>query len=381
MEFFKHIQELVVVNILLGSELKFICSSVKKVGDKIRVIDEVLVSGKIHGVIEVSRKKSVILLFNGDKVLYTGNGDLFRSTLNSFYTSKYSSSDDREFLALARKEEVDKIVKNFLDNGLFIIDIQIGSFSIGLFYKKSFFDKEFKTSYLSLVFDDEDCVKVEKISDSLVRTDLDEKKEINIALSSVYNHYYPSDKLISNYENSIIFENKTESVHKSELLFYGKIALIVIFIIIFLSFVVTKFFASQNEKIESRLNYLIQEENLLNKLNKEKTKKEEILRISGFLNSDGVSYWTNEIVKDIPRSVVLSELEVFTIKQKIKKNKKIDINGNLIVVKGSSFDENGFNDWIKVLTQKEKIFKIDIINYTQRKDQEVKFELNIQLNR
>ncbi|SEC56684.1 hypothetical protein SAMN04489761_3345 [Tenacibaculum sp. MAR_2009_124] len=382
MDFFKQNHELLVVNALLCSnEPIYICTQVKKIGDKIKADGESVVYKRVEELKKFAGDKGVVLLLNGEKVLYTSKGELFKSTINLFYTTKYITKANKGFLALARKEEVEGVVESFLGNNIFLIDLYIGSFSVGLFYKKYFVNKEFKTSYFSLFFDNEDCIEVEKNTNSLLEIEIDNEKEAMIALSLLYDHYYPSDRLISSYENSVITENKSENVHKSEFRFYGKIALMIVFAIMSLSFGITVFFSIQNEEIESKLNYLIQEESLLNKLSKERSKKEEILRISGVLNSDGISYWTNTIVKNIPESILLSELEVFPLEQKIKENKKVDIDGTLIIVRGISFDENRFNNWVKMLTLKEEIFKINIINYSQKKEQEVRFELKVELNR
>ena len=379
MDFFKLNQELFVVNVLLNTKVKFVCTLVSKIGDKIKVVKETVVLDSIDALKKVIVDQPVIVLFNGEKVLYTDKAELFSSTINLFYTTKYIASNQQEFLALARQEEVDAIVAKFLDKGIHLIDLYVGGFSVAHFYKKNFTTDEFRTNYCTLWFDDQDCIKVEKHSDAFHENDV--ANENTLALSCVFDHYYFSDKLITNYVNPVFNDNKTESVHKSEFQFYGKIALLMIFFIMFLSFGMTKFFSAQNKTMESKLNYVIQEEVLLNELKKDKSKREEILRISGFLNSEGISYWTNTMMKNIPESMVLSEFEVFPLKEKLKKNKKAIINGNLISVKGSSFDENSFNNWVKLLTTTNEIFKIDIAKYAQKKDGEANFELKVQLRR
>ncbi|WP_435261213.1 hypothetical protein [Tenacibaculum sp. nBUS_03] len=380
MEFFKQTQELVVVNVLLYSNFtKYVCVQLKKAGHRIKIVEDVVIYENIEKVKKFTNSKEVLLLFNGEKILYTVNVDLFKSTIHQFYTTKYLSNEDREFLALARKEEIDKIIVSFLNLDISIIDVYFGGFSVSLFYKQNFNDSEFKTSYFSLLFGEKDCLEVQKITSSFVEEEIEESKEGTIALSLVYDYFYPSEKLFSNYENQVITANKIESGHKFQFQFYGKIALSIVFLLMLLSFGITKFFENQNQKLESKLNYLIKEEALLNKLHKEKNKKEEILRTSGFLNTYGITYWVNTIIQDIPESILLSELEVFPMKQVLKENKKIVLEGNQIMVKGISFNENKFKIWAKKLTDRNEIFKIEIVNYSQKKSQEVKFELKIQL--
>ena len=164
MDFYKLKQELFVVNTLLLSEKTiYVSTKVKKIGDKVKVEGASIVSKSIKELKQCIENKPIILLLNGDKILYSNDASLFKSAASSFYTTKYEVKGKTDFMALARKNEVDDIVKEFLNNNFFLIEVSIGNFSVGLLYKNFFNEKEFFTGYLSLIFDDEDFIGLKKI--------------------------------------------------------------------------------------------------------------------------------------------------------------------------------------------------------------------------
>ena len=112
-------------------------------------------------------------------------------------------------------------------------------------------------------------------------------------------------------------------------------------------------------------------------LEKQKKDKEKSIKDSGFLSDKFLSFYSYEIIKSIPNSVSLNELNSAPLQKVVKSNEKVEITPGTIVVKGITIDENEFNDWLRRIKSFEWVAKFEIESIKKDKKNNTLFSLKI----
>lgn len=316
----------------------------------------------------------VILFFSGDKVIYQNNNDLISASETSFYTSEYTNYKNRSFFAITRKEYVDTIVNNFLEAEICLVDLCIGGFEINNLYNVGFSEKKVVFDNTTFKYDSNGFIEVTKDNDSF-----ENKDNGLLPIGNVLNYYYPSEDINKNYNNFVFQNNRKDIKHKTQtlkIIIYGLVSLV---IVLFISKIFEYTFKYKNAAIEQEMNFNVENINRLKFLKGEEIKKEGLLKLSGSLNPNSVVYYTNEITKIVPSTIILSGLNVFPVKNKQNKTQKKNIETNLIIVKGAFTNISDFNVWVNTIQTNIKNCNLDIVKYKQNKLLETEFELKISL--
>ena len=99
------------------------------------------------------------------------------------------------------------------------------------------------------------------------------------------------------------------------------------------------------------------------KLNESVSKKQKMVDDLLKSNDSKTSFYSNQIMKSLPFSILLSEFNYQPLLKRIKTEKEIELENNIITVSGTSSDSEVFSSWINKLEQKNWITKVDIIDY------------------
>lgn len=349
---------------------------VEKKGEELEVVEkDNAIYFSIGELYEKLNKLPVVLLFTGTELLYTSENSLLNFSKEEFYTSSYESSNDLIFEALIRATIVDDYVESLLNNNINIIDVVVGVFSYCLLYGQAYETKEVFIDNLLIQFDDEDCKNIKR--------KLDKEKETvaikeGIGLAVVYEHFFSSGQIKTTYNNDVVIFNKAELKEKKQFELIGKIGIITLFMILTIAYVLGTVFISKNEKNSVVLTQAKLKQRQYENMLAEETKRKEILNFSGFYKDKYLVDYINEIVKRMPQTILLNEINVFPKDSQMNKKKKIQINENLLVISGELTKDEEFNKWVFRLKKQLKAYKIDIVEYTKVKDK-TKFKLNILL--
>ncbi len=75
------------------------------------------------------------------------------------------------------------------------------------------------------------------------------------------------------------------------------------------------------------------------------------------------SFYVNAIVSLMPESIRLNGIDYQPLLKRLKENEPVQVDGNRILVSGSSLDSNGFSKFIRALEALEWTDKVDIVDY------------------
>jgi hypothetical protein len=313
------------------------------------------------------KKQPVILLFSGDKILYSDNNELFKSSEKDFYSTCYNTIENKKFLALIRKGQVDSIVNDFIVNDFFILNISVGVLAFNLLYKDNLTKNEEIIDGVSLGFEKGVFFQAKSLIDEFVGlNELTSNSEVLI-LSLVFNFFYPSNDIVNNYENEFIEKNREELKHKTSLGFIVKMGGLFLLVIIVLGYFLGIFFTNKNTEIKNQLNLGINKERMLEELLKIEHRKKGMLQLSGFYKTNISSFYINEIIRVLPNEIRLSRLNVFPINKNTEENKKIIIKEKLIIIEGRFTSVVDFNIWITKLRSVLDVVTLDITKYKKPK--------------
>lgn len=376
MKILKRKEEIAVIRVHYNKEeIVYSFAVVVKKDEEIELVDNS--SERFYVISELKEKIKdlpVIIVCTGENLLYVNDKSFLKFSKDDFYYSFYNSESEKEFYTLARKEYIDKLVKEFTEEGFWLVDLYIGVFSCNLLFKEAFEDRKVVVGNIELLFDNDDCIEVNKLG-----TVGDKHDEEILSLSTVYNHFYPSEKLSTTYINEQLQKNKQDVKDKRDLELIGKIGFPAVFIVIAIAYLLGMVYVSKNEKLNTELLTTKYKQEQLNNLLEEETKRSEILNFTGFFKKKYLTFYINGIVKELPSTILLSDVNVFPkTNVSTSKNKKIKIDTKLISISGMFANDKDFNKWVIGLKQTLKVYTIDIVEFKKKK-KTTKFKLNILL--
>ena len=118
---------------------------------------------------------------------------------------------------------------------------------------------------------------------------------------------------------------------------------------------------------------------LLDRLDQEKSRKEQLIANAGVTSPKFLSYYLDEIGTTVPKTVDLQELYVFPLDGKLKNKQKVTIHSDRIVIHGTSPDNVTLDDWIEYMDRFEWIQSIELLHYGKVSDKQAEFEIEITL--
>lgn len=315
-----------------------------------------------------------ILIFSGDNVLYTDNELLYKTSKDDFYATGFEVSKNISFLALIRKELVDNEVTVFQEQGLLLLDLYIGVFTFNLLFKGVESEIEFEN--ITLKFEESQFFDlIQKGSESLK---VSAKNQETLVLSSILNCFYPSDNIINTYDNELFNFNKGELKHKKDFNLFVKVGILSLFVVVAFFYLLGEYYATKNIELQAQENVGVNKQKEKVRLEKEENRKLEMLKLSGFYKKKALMFYVNEIVRDLPVSVILKDVEIFPFQKKISEEKKIEISDKTILIRGDFTDVNSFNKWAYDLRKVLDIETLSVDKY-EKKGIATNFELSIML--
>ena len=115
---------------------------------------------------------------------------------------------------------------------------------------------------------------------------------------------------------------------------------------------------------------------LSTKVKKSQKLVEDVLKT----NASRSSFYADALIKDIPESIVLTQLNYQPLLKKIKADKPIDNDANIIIVSGTSSERILVPEWISTLETMNWIQYIEILSFddTQKSTSSFSFKIHIQ---
>lgn len=142
------------------------------------------------------------------------------------------------------------------------------------------------------------------------------------------------------------------------------------------------FLNNLNQKVaDLELNLALNNENisLLDRLEQEKTRKEQLILTSGINSKSFTSFYIDRIGKSVPSSIKLKEMYVFPLKEKLKQKRKVDISQDIIEIIGYTPNSYTMDDWMEKMNRFDWVNKVELVAYNKNSEQQAEFKLIVSL--
>lgn len=328
--------------------------------------------------------KNIPLIFNfiGTGIVYSKeeNDFILNNNPDNYYVSKYNGENDLQFTAFSRKDKVDTFINDFIANKYYVLDVYIGIMPINLVYLK-LFKTDISIDDVELIYDEKDCtdfIKLKEPYQSTVVIENEEKISLELLLFAIgLNYFFPSLKLNNQFENNQIEQHKSDFKYKKQFDAITKIGFAIFLFILILNFAFKAYATHRIDKITHLVSKTTAYQNEFKYLENEKNRKSTLLKMTGFLNPNFLSFYLNEIGVSLPQEITLKNIGVLPIENQITKDKRIKIADRKISISGSTLTNKAFNKWLENLREKKWIHKIDIQNFNQKQSNTANFKLEI----
>ncbi|MFL0114041.1 hypothetical protein V2594_14545, partial [Tenacibaculum maritimum] len=295
------------------------------------------------------------------------------SSDENFYRTYYKNEEDKEFVALVRKEQVDFMLDVLLEENFLIVDVYIGVLVLSLLSEKYIQKNKVIMDGVELSFNEENCLQ-----NIFVNEEKEKVNEEGLVLSSVLNTFYPSGNIVNICKNNLLEVNREELENKIKFTFLSKVGFFSLLLIATIVYSIGQYFVVKNKQIETQMHSDVNKRKKLISLKKEERRKEEMLKLSGFYQSNLLSFYIDALVKILPQGITLSKIDIFPLEKKTQKNKKIQMKDGVILIKGFFLEVSEFNSWIFKMKKEINIEKVSILEYEKEKEG-TSFELQILL--
>lgn len=361
--------------------------TIKKKGNKIDIVNTASFDTFEELSKNIDIKLPIVLVIDGKGVLnkeidFNNEADV-NWQKNIDFTSIYHTSlkgARSNFISFCRKNIVDDTIMKFQKNGFQVVDIYIGSFLSALLFT-SIKKETIISNDLFLEFDNEKLIGFTKQTESIKKEQYTIGEETIsspfLPLYAVLIHFFIQPKEVSKTKNETL--NVEEIIYKKAFNVFGATMLIGFLTTLLASYLLIQHYGSKNAELNLQNVYSNQSYQLILDLEKQKEKKQSILKESGFLSSKFISYYGYEIIKGIPQDISLTELNVTPLNKESKANQKINFEAKTIIVKGETFKESSFNRWMEDLKKMNWLQHFEIISLKKDKKNKSQFEVKIMI--
>ncbi|WP_019037741.1 PilN domain-containing protein [Psychroflexus tropicus] len=301
--------------------------------------------------------------------------------LNSFYYDIHEESHS-SFVSICRKNKIEDIVNEFKSQQIAVASLSFGN-QIAIILKTIGVKYLVKSSNAKIDLSKVQTYIEKEVIDEPVTYNfegIELSNENLLSFSAALNLYFKNYSSLTNY-NDLMSEQESFFKHLNFNYYFPRISLGFIFIVLVINSLV---FFNYSEKVSPLEVYAMTGSNQLNQLDEliVEVKKLEVItdKISN-QEGDETIFYVNEIVKNMPDQLILSELTYQPISRSIKKGEDLSLAENLIKLKGKATTNNSLSDWLLTLESYDWIVDIVITDYknqSSRGEFEIDLKLDIQ---
>jgi Tfp pilus assembly protein PilN len=298
-------------------------------------------------------------------------------TISDFYYEMYSNESD-SFVAIARKNIVDDIIKTYQKGNISVIDFSLGNLAVKNL--QPFIDNEkLFSSNAKIHFEQNEIngIKKQEVSnEQYLINDLKVSNKEVLPLAGIISYY------TKNATSSIQKELKDQYIQKRFFDVGLKAGLGFLLIVLLLNFLFFSHYRNEintlNAELQLSESYKIQ----LNNYQKLVIQKKQLVKSVQSASNSKLSQYIDELGMTTPQTVLLSLIAYQPIAGIQKKDKPLLFQKNKIIVKGISKEDADFSNWISTLEKKPWIENISINEYGKgnRRKSISNFEFIITLN-
>lgn len=286
------------------------------------------------------------------------------------------------FVSICRKSYADAIISEYEENNISVINISLGSTIISSIIEYLDFDYVW-TSNIKISIDNKSIAAIENMEiNDIIDYDINGLWVRNTylisftgAINSLLSHFHSITNL--NSLKQTLRSNYNQAQFHKQFLKFG---LYFVLTILLLNFIAYNHYFNQIDMLRKTFQ-INQESKLLldelnNSVNKSQKTIEDILKSS----SSKSTFYVNEIIQNLPNSILLSELNFQPVLKNINDGVSIEIFKNIILVSGESNNSKLFSRFINDLEKLRWIKRVEIVNYEDGIKPFSIFSLKININ-
>jgi Tfp pilus assembly protein PilN len=297
---------------------------------------------------------------------------------NTIYHTSYTLKNNI-FISFCRKNVADEWLSFFESKKAQIIDVYIGSF-LSVLLADNLSSPVVYSGDLALVLEQNEIVnfsKPEAIPSANYTIGEHSVSNFAMPLYGIGLNYFVQNDSISKSE----FNNNSidEVVYRKAFSTFGLIMLVGFLITLLASYLSIQYYSEKNAALNIQNVYSNKAYQQIVTLEKQKKDKEKIIKDSGFLSDKFLSFYSYEIIKSIPNSISLNELNTAPLQKVVKHNEKVEITPGTIWVKGVTVNEDEFNNWLRSLKSFHWIAKFELESLKKDKKNNTQFSLKIRI--
>lgn len=288
---------------------------------------------------------------------------------------------NQHFISICRRDHVEKLIGQYQENRILITSISLGSLIISTL--KDFIGPgKISTSSSDLVIEDGQINSItprtEDSTDTYNVNGLQVGSDQLPSFSGALQNALKNRTVASNLEGRVQ-ELRTEFNHLRFFNLFLRSGLGFIFILLLANFLVFNHYFNRVGDLRqlSQVNQSSRERliGLRETVDKSERMVDDILKG----NTSKSSFYADDIIRSMPGSVLLGELNYQPLSKRIKQGQPIEVENNSIVVSGASSDSDAYSAWISDLENRPWVRGIKTVSYGDRSRTVADFSFKILL--
>lgn len=161
----------------------------------------------------------------------------------------------------------------------------------------------------------------------------------------------------------------------------GVTSLVGILVFVLVNYFYVNHLNDQIVQLETDLSMSNDNLSLLDQLEQEKMRKEQLIETSGFLGNKFISFYLDKIGKSVPATIYLKNMVVFPAEEKLKEKRKVTVDTKKIEIEGLTNSSVVFDDWIEKMDRFAWVKSVEVMNYTKINESQAEFKLIMLLSK
>ncbi len=301
--------------------------------------------------------------------------------LNQFYYEVLSQGKTN-FISICRKDQIDTIIKAYSKQQIKILNFSLGNTCISGI-SEFISNTTILTSNATIVSEQQLISSIDKsINETISNYDVNGLEVTNKMVLSLAGALHPILKTNTSQTNFKDLKQTLDKDYKQSRFFnqFFKFSLLFILGLLLLNFLFFNHYFDRVKTLQQTSQVNETNKATILKLNDEVNTTKKLVDDMLKSNTSKSSYYTNDIVKSLPNTLLLTELHFQPLLKRVKEDQPVNYNEGIIIVSGESTSSEVFSEWIATLETKKWIDTIKIKTYSDTSKSKSIFTIILNLN-